>query len=866
MTGTPAGGTFSGAGVSGSIFTPSSAGIGTHTITYTVTSGGCTATATQVFTVNPAPTVTFGAMPALCVNAPTYPLTTGSPAGGTYSGPGVTGGAFYAATAGVGTHTLTYTYTTGGCTGTATQTITVNPLPSVTHTPVAPVCRNGGTMVITGGSPAGGTYSGPGVTSAGVFNPTAVSAGATTLLYSYTNADGCTSSVPVVIMVQNPPVANISTIPTLCSDGGTFTLFATPTGGTFSGTGVSGNTFDPMAAGIGSHAVTYTYSDGVCTVSMSRNVIVTDCSVVPGSTPSAPNYLIVEGIDTRTLRLRFPDTNSDEDGYEIYRSIDGSTWTLHVTTAPYNGTAEAVYFDSENTVPDEIYYYIVRAKRGAKRSPFTNSAHDYTYPEVPMVSVLQAACTGGTGKFKATGTHASNRFRWYGRETGGEPFMGSDGNIFEGNIFTTPNISTTTVFFVTSKGKKYESKPRTAVTMPTVARPVVAVIGDLDKKSCGNALSIAIEAVSGVSYEWRFNGNLIAGANENTLTATQSGIYQAFVNNGSCVSASAPIQVTLNYKPKAEILQGNATTLCENGVISAKTISGVTYEWYKDGDLIALGANLTVSASGIYVLKATEYGCENTAEINVSVLKFPSVIALTADNETLCEGSTVVLTTSSVAGATYRWYRDGRTFANTAAPSISVRRGGTYTAEIVLSETCSKQSAEIFINEVKSVRLSKTFDGINLVVIIPDGVTVSSATWTIDGEPAPSITGQLNFKPTKNGFYELTVLWSNGCESKMRTNIILGALGTDDADEHDHFEISLAPNPTSETVFVSFGKVPNVQISYTITDNLGRVMTQNSVQISDSRLSISVSGLPAGLYTLSIRAGNLDKTFKFVKE
>jgi len=61
----------------------------------------------------------------------------------------------------------------------------------------------------------------------------------------------------------------------LCEDAGTQTLSASPTGGTFSGTGVSGNSFDPASAGVGSHIVTYTFTDGNgCTVSKSDNIII----------------------------------------------------------------------------------------------------------------------------------------------------------------------------------------------------------------------------------------------------------------------------------------------------------------------------------------------------------------------------------------------------------------------------------------------------------------------------------------------------------------------------------------------------------------------------------------------------------------
>jgi len=48
----------------------------------------------------------------------------------------------------------------------------------------------------------------------------------------------------------------------ICSDVAAFTLYGgTPSGGTYSGTGVVGGQFDPSVAGVGTHTITYTYID-----------------------------------------------------------------------------------------------------------------------------------------------------------------------------------------------------------------------------------------------------------------------------------------------------------------------------------------------------------------------------------------------------------------------------------------------------------------------------------------------------------------------------------------------------------------------------------------------------------------------------
>src|SRR5690554_5583119 len=111
----------------GTPFTPTT----TTTYTVSVDNNGCTATDEVVVTVNPLPTVDAGADQTACTNHSAIALA-GTPAGGTFSGNGVSNNEFDPATAGVGTHTVTYTYADGnGCENTATLTVTVDGCVSV---------------------------------------------------------------------------------------------------------------------------------------------------------------------------------------------------------------------------------------------------------------------------------------------------------------------------------------------------------------------------------------------------------------------------------------------------------------------------------------------------------------------------------------------------------------------------------------------------------------------------------------------------------------------------------------------------------------------------------------------------------------
>jgi hypothetical protein len=69
----------------------------------------------------------MAALPAVCSNASPLTLTQGSPIGGTYSGVGVSGGAFNPSALALGSYTITYSYTNVSlCSGTATGIILVD--------------------------------------------------------------------------------------------------------------------------------------------------------------------------------------------------------------------------------------------------------------------------------------------------------------------------------------------------------------------------------------------------------------------------------------------------------------------------------------------------------------------------------------------------------------------------------------------------------------------------------------------------------------------------------------------------------------------------------------------------------------------
>lgn len=132
LNGTPAGGIFSGPGLLGSSFYPSLAGPGNHLITYTfVDSINCRDHDSAYILVHPAPTAQLGPLGDHCQGAGNLVLSGGLPLGGSYFGPGVSGGQLDPFAAGLGLIPIGYLVIDGnGCDDTAFADIQVLPSPT----------------------------------------------------------------------------------------------------------------------------------------------------------------------------------------------------------------------------------------------------------------------------------------------------------------------------------------------------------------------------------------------------------------------------------------------------------------------------------------------------------------------------------------------------------------------------------------------------------------------------------------------------------------------------------------------------------------------------------------------------------------
>lgn len=384
------------------LYTPTSAMV--DDVIVTQGNGSCATTDTTVVTVLPVPIANAGQdvticagesvnLSGTCLNCPNGPASfctwTGGPTAPALSCNPSTGPLFV---------TTTYNLTlvdVEGCADPDQVTIFVNPLPNTNAGPDLTVCNQPIATQING-SPAGGTWSGAGVTPAGAFTPTGT--GNVTLTYCYTDPNtGCEYCDNMLVNVVNPTVADAGADIEICQNQPIFNMPTTTPGGTWSAaTGVSitaGGVFTPSAVGV--YNITYTLGSGTCLTTDVVQVTVNELPVVElganeiiclGESVQL-NAVINDGQSPYSIDWNFGAWLSDDD---IVNPI---------ASPPFNATFTATVTDQNLCSAEDEVTVIVNGL------PIVEAGSDLTLCDQPIAEVLSgfSPTTNGTGTWSGPG-------------------------------------------------------------------------------------------------------------------------------------------------------------------------------------------------------------------------------------------------------------------------------------------------------------------------------------------------------------------------------------------------------------------------------------------------------------------------------
>ena len=209
-----------------------------------------------------------------------------------------------------------------------------------------------------------GATTGSGVNDA---SGTLFNVGVTTVEYTVTDASNNQDNCSFTVTINPLPSVELDAFiqDTVCITVSPFALpEGTPSGGTYSGNGVSGSNFDPNAAGVGSHYIVYTFTDtNACTNMDSTLIVVESCAGIKEANvltgvniyPNPANAVINVSFDNITTAVNFTLTSAE--GKIVYNENNVNSDKVVIDI---RNNAKGVYFLRIETNNQYAVYKVIK--------------------------------------------------------------------------------------------------------------------------------------------------------------------------------------------------------------------------------------------------------------------------------------------------------------------------------------------------------------------------------------------------------------------------------------------------------------------------------------------------------------------------
>ncbi len=340
------------------------------------------------------------------------------------------------------------------------------------------------------------------------------------------------------------------------------------------------------------------------------------------------------------------------------------------------------------------------------------------------------------------------------------------------------------------------------VLLPTVSQPWGVDLGDLDGD--GKA-DIAVASVTQKSITLLKNNSIPGALNFITTTLSTTFInrhikiadidgdgkpditFTSIDDNNNSILPSKISVMRNQHCMKPVISPEGPLAICAGSplVLQATQSGGVTYEWRKDGGVVATGTDsfFSVTATGQYIVTAISEGgtCTKAATaVNVTVGGAPLGVATASNNGPVCLNNPLQLSVTNVGATEYRWtgpnnYAHTGTNANPNPPPIanfSLQNVGEYLVEIV-NGSCTSQLASTVASTVDIPEFTTGFTGSNLFCdggskVLSVSPAVANFTYQWSEQTLGILPGETNatLTVTASGKYvvQVTSVANPGCQ------------------------------------------------------------------------------------------------------
>lgn len=295
-----------------------------------------------------------------------------------------------------------------------------------------------------------------------------------------------------------------------------------------------------------------------------------------------------------------------------------------------SGANESTFEISSVSAADAgVYDVIVSNSVGSVRS--LSALLNVSTPEIVAVEITEpplakTVTEGERAEFSVAATGGGTlSYQW---RKNGQAIAGANGARL---VITSAQLSDAASYDVVVTNSRGSEVSTAAQLLVNEAAPVIAPVQILTQPLSvaveqGQVAQFSVGAQGGgeLSFQWRLNGNVIAGANDSSLRISNAqqanaGVYDVVVSNsvGSRTSAAARLTVNAPQVAPVQIVAQPQGLSLEQGaqarfIVSAQGGGSLSYQWRVNGNAIA-GAN-----SASYTINNVQQGDAGMYDVVVS--------------------------------------------------------------------------------------------------------------------------------------------------------------------------------------------------------------------------------------------------------
>jgi sugar lactone lactonase YvrE len=632
---------------------------------------------------------------------------------------------------------------------------------------------------------------------------TADSAGYYTV--STSNTIGCESNSNGVQIYD--PIISYPNFNSVCIANPNFILnSATPSGGTYLGTGVVNNSFNPSIAGVGSHNISYIYTD------------------IHGCQKTTVKPLVVDSLPNVNLSVIGNLTHCNGDSVIIKvlnnNAVQNYSWFKNGVQVT-NTTNQIKLKEPTSTT---IYAQVTRNSCVA-----STNVLNITVNPLPIVSAgpNKTICFGDTVNLVTSGQLSYNWSKL------NQPLV----SLSATNVANVSPLTTTSYLLKGTNSNGCVNKDTVIVNVNSL--PLVSA--GIDQVICFGD-SVLLNGLGATSYVW--NQNVV---NAVKFKPGQTSNYTVIGTDLNGCKNSDSVQVLVNALPN--VFAGNNDSICFGSSYILNATGASSYTW---NNSILNNISFTPTLTNTYIVTGTDLnGCVKKDTVLLKVLSLPIVSA--GPNKTICFGDTVNLVTTGQLS--YNWSKLNQPLVSLSATNVANVSPLTTTSYLLKgtnSNGCvNKDTVIVNVNSLPLVSA-----GIDQVICFGDsvllnGLGATSYVWN------QNVVNAVKFKPGQTSNYTVIGTDLNGCKNSDSVQVLVNALPNVFAGNNDSicFGSSYILNATGASSYTWNNSILN-NISFTPTLTNTYIVTGTDLNgcVKKDTVLLKVLSLP------SVAISNSDST------